>query len=75
MKQLKYFILGAISILWFIPIVEKLLEVVSLWIDTLAIKPSKKLLNYKKDITILQDFIKQPEEVGDYVVEYDEDDD
>lgn len=70
MKNLKYYIGGVISILFILPLLNKLLEVVGLWIETLAIKPSMKILNYHKDTTILREFTKQAEPTPDYKVEY-----
>ena len=70
MKNLKYYIAGIISVLIIVPVIDQLLEVIFLWIETLKIKPTKKILNGSKDMIILQDFIKQPEEVGDYEVGY-----
>lgn len=58
MKQLKYFILGALTILLAIPVINKLLEVIYLWIDVLKINPSKKILNYEKDTQLLKEFLK-----------------
>lgn len=57
MKQLKYFLLGALSIIVVLPCINKILEVFDLWIETLKINPSKKLLNYQKDTIILNEFI------------------
>lgn len=57
MKQLKYFLMGVLSIIVVLPIINKLLEVVDLWIETFKIKPSKKILNYEKDMIVLKEFI------------------
>lgn len=70
MKNLKYYIGGMLSVLFILPILNKLLEAMLLWIETLKIKPSMKIMNFQKDTTILQDFIKQPMAVDDYDEEY-----
>lgn len=57
MKQLKYFLLGALSIIIVLPCINKFLEVFDLWIETLKINSSKKILNYQKDTIILKEFI------------------
>lgn len=77
MKQLKYFIGGILTILLFLPISNKFLELVELWIETLKIKPSLRLLNFQKDTTLLREFLEQPPEeniVYEYEF-YDEEDD
>ena len=77
MKQLKYFMLGVISIIWIVPIAEKLTEVVYLWIETLKITPTKKILESSKNNIILSEFLSKPKVETDYEVEYlygDEDD-
>jgi len=70
MKQLKYFVLGAISIMYFVPIIEKILEVIFLWVETLKIKPTKKIMESQKDTMILRDFLNVPKVDTDYEVEY-----
>lgn len=76
MKQFKYFIFGMISILWIVPICEKVLEVIFLWIETLKIRPTKKILESSKNNIILSEFLNVPKVETDYEVEYiDEDDD
>lgn len=70
MKQLKYFILGMISIMWIVPITEKILEVIFLWIETLKIKPTKKIMQSQKDTMILREFLSVPKVETDYDVEY-----
>jgi hypothetical protein len=75
MKSLRYFLGGVISVLFLLPILNKLSDVIFLWIETLKIRPAKKILNYQKDITVINEFIKQPEESYDYEIEYSDDDD
>ena len=75
MKNLKYYVLGAVTILFAVPICNQLMELISLWIETLKTHPSKKILNYEKDFTVLREFIKPVEQTFDYEVEYYGDDD
>lgn len=75
MKQLKYFVGGIMFFIFVIPISNKILELLELWIDAFKIAPNKRILNYQKDSTILQEFLKEPEEIDDYIVEYEDDDD
>ena len=78
MKQLKYYISGIISVLVILPVIEKILEVIFLWIETLKIKPSKKIMESQKDTMMLREFLSEPKVDTDYDVEYiygDEDDD
>ena len=58
MKNLKYFIGGVISVLFILPLLNKLLEVVELWIESLKIKPQMKILNGNKDSVIMREFLK-----------------
>lgn len=78
MKNLRYFLFGSAIALLFVSVIDKFVELIILWIEVLKIKPSLKILNYQKDIQVIKEFIKQPDEVGDYDVEYiyeDEDED
>lgn len=58
MKQLRCFILGMLSILIFIPVIDRLLELISLWIDAMKVKPKMKVLNGRKDAVIIREFLK-----------------
>ena len=64
MKQLKYFVLGALAIL-LIPIFDKFSEVIFLWFETLKIKPTEKILNHKKNVLVLNEFLKPTHPVYD----------
>ena len=75
MKNLKYYVLGAATILFAVPICNQIMELIYLWIETLKTYPSKKILNYEKDTTVLREFIKPVEPTLDYEVEYYGDDD
>lgn len=57
MKQLKYFLLGATSVMFLLPILHAFLEVILLWIETFESKPKEKILNHQKNVIILEDFI------------------
>ena len=77
MKQLKYFLFGIMSVLFVLPIINRLLEVIELWIETFKISPSKKIMNAQKDVTILSEFLSEPKVETEYDIEYlydDEDD-
>jgi hypothetical protein len=76
MKQLKYYIYGMISVIFILPILNQLLEVITLWIEAWKINPNTRILKYQKDTTILREFIQPQEEMAEYEVKYlDEDDD
>lgn len=64
MKQLKYFVLGALAILS-IPIFDKFSEVIFLWFEALKIKPTEKILNHKKNVLVLNEFLKPAPPVYD----------
>lgn len=75
MKNIKYFALGILSITFLIPVIDKFLELSELWIETLKIKPSIKILNYQKDSQVIKEFIKPIESIYDedeYCSEYDD---
>ena len=61
MKQLKYFIGGIIFILAVPSIVNKLLELILLWIEALKIKPIKITLQGNADSLTLREFLREPE--------------
>ena len=50
----KHFILGILSGLLFIPIIEEFLNVIMAWIQVLLLKPNKIVLKGNKDIAELQ---------------------
>ena len=75
MKNIKYIILGSAITIALFSLIENFVELIMLWIEVWKIKPSLKILNYQKDIQVIKEFIKQPEEMGDYVVDYDDEDD
>ena len=79
----KHFIIGLLSGLLFIPVIEELLNVIMAWIQVLLLKPNKIVLKGNKDIAELQSeeepvqtscigFQVSSEEDDDY---YDDDDD
>ena len=79
----KHFIIGLLSGLLFIPVIEEFLNVIMAWIQVLLLKPNKIVLKGNKDITELQSeeepvqtscigFQVSSEEDADY---YDDDDD
>jgi len=74
MKQLKYFIAGIATILFFIPILDKFLEVVLLWIETLKINSTKKILESQKNTLLLREFLFTPSQDLEYEEEYDDED-
>ena len=48
MKNLRYFLGGILSVLFILPLLNKLLELCVLFIEALKIKPSLKILNHQK---------------------------
>ena len=50
----KHFIIGLLSGLLFIPVIEEFLNVIMAWIQVLIIKPNKIVLKGNKDIAELQ---------------------
>lgn len=77
MKNFKYFLFGSAIALVFISIIEKFMELIMLWIEVLKIRPSKKLLNYQKDVMILKEFLKPTPYVDleDFEEDYEDEDD
>lgn len=65
MKQLKIFIFGMLSILLIIPVIDRLLELISLWIDALKVAPKMKILNGNKDAVIIREFLKSSPPIYD----------
>jgi len=72
MKQLKYFIFGMLSILLFIPVIDRLLELISLWIDAAKVTPKLKVLNGKKDEVLIRKFLEPVCDVYDDEDDYDD---
>ena len=50
----KHFIIGLLSGLLFIPVIEEFLNVIMAWIQVLLLKPNKIVLKGNKDIAELQ---------------------
>ena len=50
----KHFIIGLLSGLLFIPVIEEFLNVIIAWIQVLLLKPNKIVLKGNKDIAELQ---------------------
>jgi hypothetical protein len=67
MKNFKYFIGGILSVIVILPIINKLLELVDIWIEALKIKPANKILEHEKKVAVLSDFINPQEQ---YEFEY-----
>ena len=53
-NNIKHFIIGLLSGLLFIPVIEEFLNVIMAWIQVLLLKPNKIVLKGNKDITELQ---------------------
>lgn len=53
-KETKHYILGLLSGLLFVPIVEELLNVIMAWIQVLILKPNKIVLQGNKELAELQ---------------------
>jgi hypothetical protein len=70
MKEFVFFILGVVSILFLLPVCNQLLELVSLWIEAFKIRPSRKILKYQAETTVLREFTKPAEPTPDYEIEY-----
>lgn len=74
MKQLKYYILGIVSFVFVLPLLNKLLELAELWLESLKVKPQKRILEGNKDTAIIREFLKPTQPVYDYDDEdFDED--
>lgn len=58
MKILKYFLFGSAVALLFVSVIDKLVELIMLWIEVLKIKPSLKILNFQKDSAMIKEFLK-----------------
>ena len=72
----KHFIIGLLSGLLFIPVIEELLNVIMAWIQVLIIKPNKIVLKGNKELSELQG--EEPVQtscIGFQVANEDEDDD
>jgi hypothetical protein len=69
-KEFIFFILGIVSVLFLLPLCDQLLELITLWIEALKIRPSKKILKFQADATVLREFTKPAEPTTDYDVEY-----
>lgn len=72
MKNLKYIILGSAITIALFSVIEKLVQLILLWIDVAKISPSKKLLNYQKDTQIIKEFLKPICPVHDDYVDLDD---
>lgn len=70
MKRVLYILLGITTGLVFKPIIDKFTNVVLVWLETLSIKPAKKILNHYKDTAILREFINETEEENEYETYY-----
>lgn len=53
-KSILHYILGLLTGLLFIPIIEELIGVIQTWIQALLIKPSKIVLQGNKELSELQ---------------------
>lgn len=73
MKNFKYFLLGVGSIIIVLPIINKFLELIDVWIEALKIKPADKILEHQKKVVVLSEFI-NPQEYydDDYEEHYNE---
>lgn len=65
MKNIKYFLGGILTIVLFIPIIDKLLELIETWIDALKVTPNNKILNGEKEATFLREFLHPVRKVYD----------
>lgn len=72
MRQLKYFICGLISAIAFISTINKLKELINIWIESKKSKPLEKLIENDKKLAMLSDFIYSKDNI-DYHVEYTDD--
>ena len=54
-KETKHYILGLLTGLLFIPIIEEFINVIMSWIQVLLLKPTKIVLEGNKEINELQD--------------------
>ena len=63
MRQFKYFICGLISAIAFMPIIDKIFEVINLWLESKKAKPLDKVVESNKKVAMLSDFI-NPQQDG-----------
>lgn len=77
MKNLKYFLFGSAVALLFISVLDKITELILLWIEVFKIKPVERILKHQKDIAVLKEFLKPTPPLYETIYEdndwYDED--
>lgn len=54
-KSILHYILGLLTGLLFIPIIEEIIDIVQAWVQALLITPSKIVLQGNKELSELQD--------------------
>lgn len=54
-KSILHYILGLLTGLLFIPIIEEIIDIVQVWVQALLITPSKIVLQGNKELSELQD--------------------
>jgi hypothetical protein len=77
MKEILFYVGGMITVWFLAPIFHKFQEVIILWLESRKANSQKKILDANKEMVMMQEFIKSPEEQYYYEVEYidgDEDD-
>ena len=71
MKNLKYYIFGMTTILLIIPVLDKVCELVELWIESLKVKPQKRILEGNKNTALIREFL-MPIKASDEYVDLDD---
>ena len=57
MRKITYFFLGVLTAIASMPIINKITELITLWIEAVKVKPAEKILDYEKKVVTLSDFI------------------
>lgn len=57
MRKITYFFLGVLTAIASMPIINKITELITLWIEAVKVKPTEKILDYEKKVVTLSDFI------------------
>lgn len=70
MKKLGCFIAGIITILFALPLLEKILDVLDIWLEAAKIKPNTRILEHRKDTMFLREFLSESEPIDEDEYEY-----
>lgn len=70
MKKLGCFIAGIITILFALPLLEKILDVLDIWLEAAKIKPNTRILEHQKNTMFLREFLSESEPIDEDEYEY-----